>query len=317
VTERILVLHDAPQELQPLFARRCPGAAVRFAASPAEVGPALSEHAPTCVFSIKHSGFPGPAHRPVATHPTVRWVHVGGSGFEHLGVWDPTAVTVTNSAGVLAPFLAETALAAMLSLAVGLPAYAADQAQRVWAPRRFTALAGRTLLVVGVGRVGGELAQRARALGMRVLGVRASGGGHPSVERMVGPEGLAGALGEADVVSLHVRLDASTKGLFGPAEIAAMKPGALLMNSARGGVLDEAALVTALRSGHLAGAWLDVFAEEPLPRQSPLWGLPNVLVTPHCADQVQDFPLRFAEHFCDLRDALLRGEPLLALRPAV
>ena len=308
LADRILVLHDRPDDLAELLAARCPGATIRYATRPDEVRPALESLEPDAVFSIKHSGFPGAAHLPAASFPSVRWFHVGGSGFEHLGEWDAQRLTVTHSAGVLAPFLAETTMAAMLSLAVGLPRYAVQQAEREWTPHRFRPLAGRTLVIVGVGAVGGEVAQRAKALGMRVLGVRASGDSHPAVERMVGPDGLRDLLGEADVLTLHTRLDERTRGLIGRRELAALPPEALLLNSARGAVVEEEALIEALQSGQLAGAWLDVFATEPLPASSPLWGLPNLLVTPHCADQSEDFPRRFAERFCDVRDGLRRGE---------
>ena len=313
MTERILVLHDRPEELAELLSARCAGARIGYAAAPEEVEPALRALDPTAVLSIKHSRFPGAAHRPALLYRSVRWFHVGGSGYEHLGRWDPERVTVTNSAGVLAPFLAETTLAALLSLAVGLPRYARSQRARRWEPGRFRPVAGRTLLVVGVGRVGGEVAQRARALGMRVLGVRASGAPHPAVERMVRPEQLAEVLAEADVLALHARLTEETRGLIGAAELARLPEGALVLNAARGAVLDEEALLAALESGRVAGAWLDVFAREPLPVDSPLWGREDVLITPHCADQVADFPRRFAERFCDLRDGLLRGEALPGL----
>lgn len=315
MTDRILVLHDDPDEVVPLIRARCPGATVGVAPRGEDVVPALQDLDPTAVFSIKHSGFPGDQHAPAVHHPSVRWFHVGGSGYEHLGRWDAGRVTVTNSAGVLAPFLAEMAMAALLSLAVGLPRYARQQRDRAWLPHRFRAVAGRTLLVVGVGRVGGEVATRAKATGMRVIGVRASGTPHPAVDAMHGPEALLALLPDADVVSLHVRSTAATARLIGAAEIAAMKPGALLLNSARGAVLDEDALVAALDAGHLGGAWLDVFATEPLPEDHPLWGRDDVLITPHCADQVDDFPARFAARFCDLRDAWLRGEALPALTP--
>jgi len=315
VTERILVLHDDPGEVLPLLSARCPGARIEAATRGDDVAPALARLQPTAVFSIKHSGFPGEQHAPAVRCSSVRWFHVGGSGYEHLGRWDDGRVTVTNSAGVLAPFLAETAMAALLSLAVGLPRYAAQQQERTWRPHRFRAVAGRTLLIVGVGRVGGELASRAKAMGMRVLGVRASGEPHPAVDAMHGPEALRSLLPQADVVSLHVRATQATQGLLGTDELALMKPGALLLNSARGAVLDQRALVTALELGHVGGAWLDVFAQEPLPTDDPLWARDDVLITPHCADQVDDFPARFAERFCDLRDGLLRGEPLPGLSP--
>jgi len=315
MTSRILVLHDTPDELTELLRQRCGDAAIRYATKPTEVLPALHEFSPTAVLSIKHSSFPGAAHRPAAHHPSVRWLHVGGSGYEHLRRWDPARLTVTHSAGVLAPFLAETTLAAMLSLAVELPRFADQQRQRLWTPRRFKALSGRTLLVIGVGRVGGEVATRAKALGMNIIGIRSSSARHPAVQQMHGPDDLSVLLPRADVVSVHARLDASTRGMLGAEQFAQMKPGALLLNSSRGAVLHEGALIEALTSGQVGGAWLDVFAVEPLPRTSPLWSMANVLITPHCADQVVDFPRRFAERFCDLRDASLAGERLPALSP--
>ncbi|MCO4769771.1 MAG: D-2-hydroxyacid dehydrogenase [Deltaproteobacteria bacterium] len=315
MTSRILALHDTPADFADLLAQRCADAEVRFATRAEEVASSLAGFRPTAVLSIKHSGFPGEVHAPAVHAPGVQWFHVGGSGFEHLGTWDPSVVQVTHSAGVLAPFLAEMTLAAMLSLATGLPLYARDQRERAWRPRRFRSLASQTLLIVGVGATGGELAHRARALGMTVLGIRASAEPHPAVHAMHGPQSLRSLLPQADIVSVHARAGAATRGLVGRDEFEAMKHGALFLNSSRGAIVDERALIDALQSRHLGGAWLDVFAVEPLPSESPLWSLPNVLITPHCADQVTDFPRRFAQRFCDLRDALLRGEPLPALSP--
>lgn len=313
--ERVLVLHDRPDDFSELLGRRLAGVPVGFATRPEEVEEALERLRPTAVLSIKHSDYPGPAHRPALLAPSVRWFHVGGSGFEHLETWDPARVAVTNCAGVLAPFLAEMAMAALLSLAVGLPSFARDQRDRRWRPRRFRPVAGRTILIVGVGAVGGAIAERAAAMGLRVLGVRRSGTPHPAVERMAGPGALPELLPRADIVSLNVRLTEETVGMMGERELRAMKSGALLLNAARGAVVDEAALVRVLRDGHLGGAWLDVFEREPLPTASPLWELPKVLVTPHCADQVHDFPRRFAARFCDLYDARARGERLPTLVP--
>lgn len=307
--ERLLVLHDRPQEVVEVVAARFPGLPMAIATRPEEVEPALAAHQPTMVFSIKHGGFPGPAHRPAVRHASVRWLHVGGSGIEHLAPW-PDGVQVTNSAGVLAPFLAETAMAALLSLTTGLHRYARKQRQRDWSPHRFRPLAGRTLLVVGLGATGGEVALRAKALGMRVVGIRASGAAHPAAEAVYPPSALARLLPLADVVSLHVRHTRETHHLMSRGALEKMKPGALLLNSARGGVVDQDALLGALLSGHLGGAWLDVFAVEPLPLDSPLWGLPNVIITPHAADQVADFPARFAQRFCELLPRYLAGEPL-------
>ena len=114
-------------------------------------------------------------------------------------------------------------------------------------------------------------------------------------------------------MSRHVRLTAETPHHIGASALAAMKPGALLLNSARGGVVDTGALLAALARGHLGGAWLDVFETEPLPADHPLWSLPNVLVTPHAADLVEDFPARFAGRLCDLFPRYLSGARLPAL----
>lgn len=312
---RLLVLHDRPDDVLPVLAARAPELRVEVATGPPNVAPALARLDPDAVLSIKHSGFPGHAHLPALHHPSVRWFHVGGSGTEHLGAWDPARVSVTNSAGVLAPFLAEMAMAAMLSLAVGLPRFGRQQAARVWRPHRFRALAGRTLLVVGVGQVGGAVAERAAAMGLRVLGVRASGAPHPAVSEMHRPPALLALLPQADIVSLHLRLTAQTRGLMNAQALSAMKRGALLLNSARGELVDEAALLQALVSGHVGGAWLDVFSTEPLPDPHPLWRAPNTLLTPHCADQVEDFPARFAHRFCDLFAQVGAGAPLPSLQP--
>jgi phosphoglycerate dehydrogenase-like enzyme len=155
------------------------------------------------------------------------------------------------------------------------------------------------MLLVGLGHTGVEVARRARALGMRVVAVRASGLAHPDADEVHGPEALGALLPEADVLSLHVRLSETTAGMIGAGELALLPPGALVLNAARGAVLSEEGLLGALER-NVAGAWLDVFEEEPLPELNPLWRHPRILVSPHCADQVVDFPARFAARFRDL-----------------
>lgn len=277
----------------------CEGLEWAAATREEEVGPALERHDPEVVFSIKTSGFAGTAHATALGGRSVRWFHVGGSGRDHLGSWDADRVTVTDSAGVLAPFLAERATAGLLALSTGLADQVRAQAERRWEPTRFRPLAGRTMAVLGVGHTGGEVARRARALGMRVLGVRASGAAHPHADEMFGPDGLDAVLPRADVLSIHLRLDRTTRHAVDLAALARLPEGAIVLNAARGAVLDAEALLAALER-NVAGAWLDVFETEPLPPASPLWAHPRVLVSPHCADQVDDFPRRFAERFADL-----------------
>lgn len=295
---RALLLHAAPQEVREVL-ESCPGLRWTVAARPEDVAVRLREDDPEVVLSVKTSEFHGPAHGEALRWPSVRWFHVGGSGRDHLPAWDPERVTVTDSAGVLAPFLAERALAGLLALSTGLPEQLRNQAGARWRPTRFRPLAGRTLLVVGLGRTGAELARRARALGMGVLGVRRSAAPHPDADQVFGPGQLREALRRADVLSLNVRLTSETAGLIGATELALLPEGALVLNASRGAVLGEAALLDALER-NVAGAWLDVFDHEPLPPVNPLWRHPRILVTPHCADQVEDFAARFAARFKDL-----------------
>lgn len=306
----VLVLHDRPDELRPLLSARLSDLDLTFASAPDAVLPALERARPEVVFSIKHSGFPGAAHRPAIDFPTVRWVQIGGSGYEHFAPWDARRVTVTNCHGVLARVLAETVLAAVLTLNRGLLAHRDRQRARVWSPTRFRPLAGQTLLIVGVGAIGGELATLARALGLHVVGIRRGAVSHPAIDEVFPPEALHAQLARADIVSVHLRATNETARLFDARAFAAVKRGATFVNTSRGAVVDESALVEALRAGIVGAAYLDVFEREPLPAESPLWAMDEVLLTPHCSDNVDDWPLRFAAAFADNMDRWRAGAPL-------
>ena len=309
--ERVLVIYDEPRAVGALLERSFPETAFAYASSPAEVEPALSNGDPQAVLSLKHAGFPGETHRPAILHPSVRWFHVGGSGYEHVLPWDPRRVTVTNCAGVLARDLAETVTGAMLALNGNFLRYIEQQREKTWQGRAFRPLRGQTLLIVGLGAIGSAVAHNAKALGMRVLAARRGTSPHPAVDACHEIAELERIIGQADIVSLHVRLTDETRGLMSAGLLQAMKPGALLINTSRGAVLDEAALAGLLQSGRLGGAYLDVFATEPLPQASPLWGLPSLLLTPHASDNVADWPLRYAEVFAENLRRWRSGLPLL------
>ncbi len=295
---RALLLHSEPDEVFEVL-RGCPGLEWAAAREPGEVVRRLAEHDPEVILSIKTATFAGPSHGAALGWESVRWFHVGGSGRDHLPDWDPARVTVTDSKGVLAPFLAERVLAGLLALGTGLNHQLEEQRGARWSPTRFRPLAGRTMLVLGFGRTGAEVARRAQALGMCVLGVRRSGVARGGADEMHGPGALHELLPRADVLSIHVPLTPETRGRIGAEELALLPEGALVLNASRGAVLSEAGLLGALED-NVAGAWLDVFEEEPLPELNPLWRHPRILVTPHCADQVVDFPARFAKRFRDL-----------------
>lgn len=311
--DSVLIAHAGADAYVARFRARFPGLPCRVCRDPAELAAALAQAPPTVAYSCRTEAFPGEAHRPLLAAPGLRWLQVGGSGYEHLSGWErgDGGLALTNAAGVLAPALAEAAIGAMIALAFGLPGHLRRQAARAWRKGVWRPLAGRTLLVVGAGAIGREVAFRADALGMRVVGLARRPAWIPAFAEVRPLAELHAALAEADVVSLHLRLAPETEGLFDAAAFAAMRPGALFLNSARGRLVDEAALAEALRDGRLAGAWLDVTAVEPLPEASPLWDLDNVIVTPHCSDQVGDWEERLALFFMDNLERFLAGRPLV------
>jgi D-2-hydroxyacid dehydrogenase (NADP+) len=173
-------------------------------------------------------------------------------------------------------------------------------------------LGGKTLVVIGLGRIGTRLARLARAFDMRVIGVRRTAGSAPdAADEVLAQADLARALGEADIVALTCPLTPETQGLIGAAALAALKPGALLVNVARGKVVDEAALLAALADGRVGAAALDCFHEEPLPRESPFWALPNLLITPHAAGETGCYEKNVVDILDENIERLLRGETTL------
>jgi D-3-phosphoglycerate dehydrogenase len=220
-------------------------------------------------------------------------------------------VAVANVPAVNAVTVAEYALGQMLNLARQLPRIDSVLRATGWAAARqlsdnATDLGGKTLAVVGMGAIGHALARICGAgFGMRVLGVRRTPAADTEWIRHVP---LQHALPEADYLVLACPLTEETRGLIGAAEFARMKPGARLVNVARGPVVDEAALVDALRSSRLAGAALDVFATQPLPAESPLRALPNVLLSPHLAGMTLESTRRMSEGVLAQLLAMMRGE---------
>jgi phosphoglycerate dehydrogenase-like enzyme len=221
----------------------------------------------------------------------LRWLHCSGHAVGHFPLADLAArgIMVTNSRGVQAIPIAEHVLGCLLALARRLPATLRDQQERVWRPNALTGeaspwlLAGQTMGVIGVGTIGKAIAARAAAFGMRVIGMRRNRGrGAPAgFEEVFGPSERVQFLTHSDVVVIAAPLTTETQRLLDAAAIAVMKPGAIVINNARGQLVAEPALAEALESGLLGGAVLDVFSTEPLPPDSPFWSLPNVIVTPH------------------------------------
>jgi phosphoglycerate dehydrogenase-like enzyme len=205
-------------------------------------------------------------------------------------------VRLASAAGVNAEAVAEHAMALILALARRLPEARDNQHARHWRgmigelSRREDQLTAKTLLVVGLGRIGARLARLAKAFDMRVIATRRDpAAGAAGTDAVYGNDRLHALLGEADIVALTCPLTPETTNLIDAAALSAMKPSAHLINVARGRVVDEPALIQALREGRIEAAALDVTVEEPLPAASPLWAMPNVLITPHTAGETRAY----------------------------
>ena len=248
----------------------------------------------------------------------LRWFQQWGAGADWL-LRHPEAVELdfmlTNASGVHPIPISEHILAFLLAFARRLHRAVRAQERHEWVPEDqlddFFELDGKTMLLVGVGAIGERTAAVARALGMRVLGVRRNvAAGVPDVEAMFGPDRLLDLLPEADFVVLTVPLTHETRGMIGERELRAMKPAAYLVNIGRGGTILESALIRALREGWIAGAGLDVFESEPLPRDSPLWAMDNVIITSHYAGLTPHYHARATAIFVDNLRRYQAGEPL-------
>ncbi len=227
-------------------------------------------------------------------------------------------IRLANAAGVNANAVAEHALALMLGLTRLLPQSRDNQRQRHWRPMigdlgaREDELMGKTILIYGAGTIGRRVAALARAFGMTVLAVKRDTSVElPEVDELHAPVAFLSQLPRTDMVVLTCPLTEETRGLMDARAFAAMKPGARLINVARGGCVVEADLVAALTAGTLAGAGIDVTEPEPLPAASPLWDLDNVLLTPHSAGETRAYETRVIDTLCENLDRLARGETAL------
>jgi phosphoglycerate dehydrogenase-like enzyme len=251
----------------------------------------------------------------------LRWIHFTSAGLERgIEMGLPTHLPITTSAGAKAPVIAEHAMTLLLAMMRRLPELRRAQTGHRWIRqeinRRMASLEGATVAVIGLGAVGGALTRRLKAFDARVIGVSRARTDVP-VDRLFSREAPGEALALADAAIVTTNADASSFHLIGRAELAAMKPGGVIVNVARGAIIDEAALLEALASGRLAGAGLDVVETEPLPADSPLWDLPNLLITPHVAGGGATGYSRLREIFGENLRRLGTGEALLNLyRPA-
>ena len=248
-----------------------------------------------------------------AVAPKLKWLQSTSAGigqFVKRTNLDKTGITFCTTSGVHARALADFCTMAMLMFVKGYFLMARDKAAKYWARTCADELTGKTLVIVGLGKIGREIARQAKCFDMRVIGTARSATAAPNVDQIYAPSQLRELLPQADFLVLIAPHTPETDALLGAREIALIKPGAVLINIARGALVDEDAMIEALRSGRLAGAALDVFRSEPLPAESPLWEMPNVIISPHSASTVRRENERITDLFCDNLRRWLAGQPL-------
>ncbi|MCI0464764.1 MAG: D-2-hydroxyacid dehydrogenase [Gemmataceae bacterium] len=303
---RVLILAWLPDGVLDRLIARFPGCEFLDARD----SPAFEHYWPGATITY---GLPPVAR--LAEAPGLRWVQLISAGVppELCPAAQDRGVIVTNLAGLYGPSIAEHALALMMLLVRNLHTALRHQTERLWdrnVAQRMGDLHGKTLAVVGLGNIGQHIARLGRAHGMRVVGCRRRPLPTPFADQVYPCSEMPALLDEADLVAVAAPLTRHTEGMLGAAEFRAMKPGAFYVNVSRGGVAQEAALLEALRSGHLAGAGLDVFAVEPLPPDHPFWTMPQVIVSPHYSGEAVNNSALPSERFArNLHAWLNAGRP--------
>ena len=254
----------------------------------------------------------------VTTSNSLKWIHFTSSGIGQqpfAPALDAKGVTMSSSTGSNAEPVAQTGFTGLLMLARGFPGYMEGQRKHEWRPLRGATLPpdlrGQTVIIIGVGAIGKLFAGYARAFGLKVIGVRRSPQqADDPVDEMFTPAQLKDVLPRAEWVVIACPLTKETRNLVNADAFKRMKKGSCLINIGRGEVMDEAAFIDAIRSGHLAGAAIDAHRQEPLPADSPLWDLPNVIVSPHNASASTGNEKRCAEMFIANFGHRVRGEAM-------
>ncbi|MCL4747458.1 MAG: D-2-hydroxyacid dehydrogenase [Burkholderiaceae bacterium] len=272
--------------------------------------PALLERrAPKIALAFKIPGAPFP-RQDLIERGKVSWIHVCGAGVDHVLPWDPSRLTVTNSSGIHGDIMAQYVLGAMIGFNHHARRYFLQQARNKWSAGESRTIEGQTLTVIGFGSVGSAVGDLAARAGMKVIGVRARPQAGASAGVVVGVDRMEWAASQADHLAICLPLAPGTRGIIGERVLAALAPGAHLVNVSRGGVVDEAALLRALKAGRIAGATLDVFEKEPLPADSPFWDMENVTVTPHSSSDIEGWQDRAVALFSENLARWEKGEAL-------
>lgn len=305
---KLLLLGDAARQFEQPILDRFP-AVESVVVSPRDLG-AAEFAGVQCAIGWR---FPEGAF---AKMPDLEWIQSIAVGVED---WvDDSSISprvvITNTKGLYSLEVAEYVLWAMITLFRRFHLAQRNQQKRRWSQQFGCSLSGKTVGIVGMGQLGQATARNARALGMRVVGVCRNvdeANAREVADELVASSQMHGALAEFDALVVCLPLTSETRGMFGHNELAALKRGAIVINVARHFIVDYDSLLQLIRSGHLAGAALDVFGKEPLPKRSRLWKEENVLVTPHVAALTKAYSAKVGDLICTNIDRYLSGQPLL------
>ncbi|MEM8795423.1 MAG: D-2-hydroxyacid dehydrogenase [Pseudomonadota bacterium] len=307
---KVLLHNDQTEPLAADLSERFPDIRFRECNTYEDVPTILEGFRPEIVYTVRFNGTPAYPRDALFENDSVKWISNGGAGTDHFGIWDPSKVIVTNSAGVAADMMAEYVIGGFLHFTLDVPGFQSDQRQKIWRDRMVRPLKGKTLLIVGLGSTGRALAKRAKAFGMHVIGTRANPQAMENVDRVAASDALAELLPKADFVAVSTPLTNKTRNLMDHASFARMKNGVVLADVSRGHVILESALIEALENGTVGAAVLDVFEEEPLPRDNPLWGFENVLISPHCSSVYEGWDEASFHLFLGNLERWIKGEDL-------
>ena len=249
----------------------------------------------------------------IANSEKLKWLHWGYTGFDRLRPFESqwNKILITNSKGLMADAIADYVILVIHLLYRNFPKIFRNQIKKVWERWPFDNPRGKTIGIIGLGSIGREVAKRAKFFQMKVLGLVKHRVPIENIDFIYSQTQLQKFLSESDVVVICVPLTSETEGLIGERAIGWMKPGSYLINVARGKIIDEKALISALRGGHIAGAALDAFTQEPLSPQSELWSLENVIITPHLAGLFKGYPEKALDLFCENMRRFLGGKDLI------
>ncbi len=309
---RILIHTENTEAVAALTAERFPDAEISTCDTYEGLADAIKAADPQACFTdvFARTEYPREA---LFSGSSLRFVHVSGAGINHLAPWDPEQISVCNVAGIQDEGMAQYAIARLIAINANFFKYHDQQKEHVWKTHDALNSTGGTLTVVGLGHIGRACAKLASSMGMTVFGVRARPEPCEGVAAVVPPDAMHDVLAKSDYVIVVTPLTKKTRGLIDAKAIAAMKPGVILHNMARGHVVNEAALMEALKSGHVRAASLDVFSEEPLPVDNPLWDMESVYITPHVGGMItwEDYDRLSTEILLDNLQRFIDGEPLV------